>query len=207
MTLTEQQTDGLTELINIAFGRTAVALSTLTGHRVLLEVPRVAVLPFDALAAELARFVPGEVATIRQAFAGALSGDALLILSHADAVALNGLLTEEAGPEDYLDESAREVVTEIGNILLNACLSMFGNLLGVRLRFSVPRLSLDPIADVVAGLARPDEDLRHAIMVSVAFKVKGSAVAGCLALVLGVASLAQVIAEVEAWEARAERAS
>ena len=37
MVLTEQQTDALTELINIAFARTGAALSELTGHRVLLR--------------------------------------------------------------------------------------------------------------------------------------------------------------------------
>jgi len=43
MELTPTQTDALTELINIGYARAAAALSDLTGHRISLEVPEVAV--------------------------------------------------------------------------------------------------------------------------------------------------------------------
>ena len=205
MKLTERQTDALTELLNIAFGRTAAALSALTGHRVLLESPDLAVLGLDELAATLTRYLPGDIASIQQDFSGPIAGDALLILSHAGAVGLTGLLTNVPAAE-HLDESAREVLTEVGNILLNACLSMFGNLLKVRVIFSVPRLRLATVDDLVASLPRAEAGPRHAIVISMAFKIKESAVAGFLVMVLGVASLARLITDVEAWEARGERA-
>ena len=204
MELTDRQADALTELINIAFGRTASALSDLTGHRVMLDPPLVTVLGFDQLATMLGRYVPGDVASIHQEFAGPIAGDALLILSEAGAVALTGMLTDAAQRAERLDESSREVLTEVGNILLNACLSMFGNLLNVRVTFSVPQLRLESVDALMSSLPRVGALKRHAIIVSMAFKVKGSTVAGYLALVLGVASLEHLITEVEAWEARGE---
>ena len=42
MILTTDQKDAVTELVNIAFSRTAAALSDLTGNRVELTVPEVA---------------------------------------------------------------------------------------------------------------------------------------------------------------------
>lgn len=207
MKLTERQNDALTELINIAFGRTAMALSELTGHRVLLESPIVAVLGLPDLEGTLARFVPGEVASIHQDFTGPIAGDALLILSQAGAVALTGLLTDATVAGDHLDDSSREVLTEVGNILLNACLSMFGNLLQVRVTFSVPRLRLESVDELIASLSRAGSETRHAIVISVPFKVDETMVTGFLVLVLGVASLQQLVIEVEAWEARTERAS
>ena len=122
---------------------------------------------------------------------------------------MTGLLTDAQVPNTTarLDESAREVLTEVGNILLNACLSMFGDLLRVRVHFSVPRLRLETVAELVSSLPRVADVNRHAIIVSMAFKVRGSSVAGYLALVLGVASLAQLIADVEAWESRAVRSA
>jgi chemotaxis protein CheC len=203
MMLSDGQTDALTELINIAFGRTAAALSDITGHRVLLEAPDVAVLRLQDLASTLTRFVPGDVASVHQDFTGPVAGDALLVLSQAGAVELTGLLTESAPRNGYLDESAREVLTEVGNILLNACLGMFGNLLQVRVGFSVPRLHLDSVDAIMARLTRGETTTRHALIVSMAFRVKASAVTGCLAVVLGVASLSQLMAEVDKWEARA----
>lgn len=201
MILTAQQSDALTELLNIAFGRTADALSKLTGHRVVLDSPNVAVVPLELLTATLARYVPGDVASVHQDFTGPIAGDAVLILSQAGAAALTGLLTDGA-PAEELDESAREVLTEVGNILLNACLSMFGNLLEVRVAFSVPRLRLDTVEELISTFPSVGAESRHAIVVAMAFKLKGSAVAGYLALVLGVASLTELVAKVEAWEAR-----
>ncbi|GAC1394787.1 MAG: chemotaxis protein CheC [Polyangiales bacterium] len=205
MNLTEHQADSLTELINIAFGRTAASLSELTGHRVILDSPTVMVLPLDQLAATLSRYVPGEVASIHQDFTGPIAGDALLVLSQSGAAALASLLTDTA-PAERLDDSAREVLTEVGNILLNACLGMFGNLLQVRVNFSVPRLHLDTVDQLVASLSRPSGPARHALVVSMAFRMKGSAVTGYLALVLGVASLEQLVDQVAAWEERGEGA-
>lgn len=201
MILTARQSDALTELLNIAFGRTADALSKLTGHRVVLDSPKVAVVRLEELASTLAQYVPGDVASIHQDFTGPIAGDAVLILSHAGAVALTGLLTD-AAPAQELDESAREVLTEVGNILLNACLSMFGNLLEVRVAFSVPRLRLDTVEELISTFPRAAKEHRHAIVVAMAFKLKGSEVAGYVALVLGVSSLTELVAKVEAWEAR-----
>ena len=201
MILTARQSDALTELLNIAFASTADALSKLTGHRVVLDSPNVVVVPLEQLVPTLARYVPGDVASVHQDFAGPIAGDAVLILSHAGALALTGLLTDVA-PAEELDESAREVLTEVGNILLNACLSMFGNLLKVRVAFSVPRLRLDTVEELISTFPSVAAENRHAIVVAMAFKVKGSSVAGYVALVLGVASLTELVAKVEAWEAR-----
>ena len=76
MKLTERQRDALSELINIAFARTGAALSDLTGHRVLLNPPEVAVYRTAELRGALAKFVPGDVASIHQVFAGPVAGDA-----------------------------------------------------------------------------------------------------------------------------------
>ena len=47
MQLNEVQHDALVELLNIGFGRAGASLSQLTGHRVLLEVPQVAIHPIE----------------------------------------------------------------------------------------------------------------------------------------------------------------
>src|ERR1041384_8462718 len=92
--LTERQSDALSELINIAFARTGAALSELTGHRVMLNPPEVAVYRTQELSGALAKFVPGDVASIHQVFGGPVAGDALLLLNYAGAVQLTDLLTE-----------------------------------------------------------------------------------------------------------------
>jgi chemotaxis protein CheC len=200
--LTERQTDALAELINIAFARTGAALSELTGHRVLLNPPEVAVYRSEELRGALAKFVPGDIASIHQVFAGPVAGDALLLLNYAGAVQLTDLLTDEDQPSAFLDESAREVLTEVGNILLNACLGMFGNLLNVHVTFSVPRLHLETLNDLIASLTLDKPEMRYALVVYTAFQIRDSSVKGFLVIVLSVASLDRLIQEVDAWEAQ-----
>src|SRR5687768_3667121 len=199
--LTERQSDALSELINIAFARTGAALSELTGHRVVLNPPEVAVYRTAELRGALAKFVPGDVASIHQVFAGPIAGDALLLLNYAGAVHLTDLLTDGHNQSAYLDESAREVLTEVGNILLNACLGMFGNLLDVRVSFSVPRLHLETLEELLTSIGG-DSEPQYALVIYTAFQIRDSAVKGFLVMVLSVTSLDRLIQEVEAWEER-----
>jgi len=202
MDLSEPQKDALSELINIAFSRTAASLSELTGHRVLLNVPKVAIFPIDELGKVLAEFLPAEVATVHQVFSGPVTGDALLLLNYEGAVTLADLLTDEKPRSDRLNASAREVLTEVGNILLNACLGMFGNLLRVHVSFSVPRLHLETLDALLRSLVIGSEGLRYALVVYTAFRLRNSAVDGYLVIVLNVASLDRLIQEAETWEER-----
>ena len=203
MELTDRQRDAIAELINIAFARTGAALSELTGQRVMLNAPEVSVHPTTELPRALAKFIPGEVASIHQVFGGPVAGDALLLLNHDGAVHLTDLLTDgHAPPSSRLDESAREVLTEVGNILLNACLGMFGNLLDVRVSFSVPRLHLDTLDDLLASLIEGGSEPQYALVVYTAFHIRDSSVRGFLVMVLSVTSLDRLIHEVDAWEER-----
>jgi chemotaxis protein CheC len=205
MELTEQQKDALSELINIAFSRTAAALSELTGHRVLLDVPQVSIFPINDLGAALAEFLPAEVATVHQVFRGPVTGDALLLLNYDGAVTLTDLLTDERVRSQRLNTSAREVLTEVGNILLNACLGMFGNLLQVHVSFSVPRLHLETLDALLRSMMVESEGLRYALVVYTAFRLRDSAVSGYLVIALNVASLDRLIQEAENWEERQGR--
>src|SRR4051812_21094489 len=132
MELTATQTDSLSELINIGYARAAGALSELTGYRILLDVPRVEAHPIKEVTRLLARTIKGEVASVHQVFTGPVSGNALLLLDHEAALMLNRLLTNDANLSGQLDAGAREVLTEVGNVVLNACLGVFGNLLRVQ---------------------------------------------------------------------------
>ena len=200
MDLTTVQEDALVELINIGFGRAGSALSKLTGHRVQLEVPQITVCPIDEMADRLRPMLGNELATVHQIFSGSVEGDALLVLDQHSAAILKELLTDEPALPLSLDRSAREVVTEIGNILLNACLGTFGNLLKVQVSFSVPHLTLDTLESVVGSITVDREGLRYALIVHSSFRLRHSSLTGYLVIVLGVASIERLIDALETWE-------
>jgi chemotaxis protein CheC len=198
MILTEHQQDALTELINIAFSRTAASLSDLTGQRVLLDAPQVEVRPLVELNGLLApRVQEGDVATVHQPFAGPMTGDAFLLLSYSDAVTLTNLLTGAQIQSNRLDISAREVLTEVGNILLNACLGVFGNLLQMHITFAVPRLHLNALQALLESIVITHDDQQYALVVYTSFRLRDDTVSGYLVLVLGIASLESLIQAIE----------
>jgi chemotaxis protein CheC len=198
--LTPVQHDALIELLNIGFGRAASSLSELTGHRVLLEVPKVSIHPIGELNKALHLVLSDEVASVHQIFSGPVAGDALLVLDHRGAGMLKELLTNEPALPLPIDPTGREVLTEVGNILLNACLGTFGNILQVQVSFSVPHLDLDTLQQVMQSLLVNREGLRYALVVHAGFKLRDAEVTGYLVIVLSVASLDRLIRAVEHWE-------
>jgi chemotaxis protein CheC len=200
MELTVVQRDALTELINIGFGRAAASLSRITGYRVLLDVPNVAVYPMDQLQGVLATMVHGEVATVHQVFTGPVAGDAFLALDARAAALLKELLTNEPALPLRLDASTQEVVTEVGNVLLNACLGTFGNLLKVHVSFSVPKLSIDSLGFVLDSVTVGQQELRYALVVHAGLRLREGTVRSYLIIVLSVSSLDVLVQAVERWQ-------
>ena len=201
MLLTEKQRDALGEVINIAFARTAASLSELSGHRVLLDAPGIDVIPIQDVSRALSNFIKAEeVVTVHQIFSGPVAGDALLMLDDRGARTLTDLLCAPPLPSSGLDEADREALTEVGNILLNACLGVFGNLLHVHVTFSMPRLYLENLDKMLRSIIIGTEDLRFGVVVSTEFRIKESAVSGYLALVVGVSSLERLLNAIERWE-------
>jgi chemotaxis protein CheC len=137
---------------------------------------------------------------VHQIFSGPVAGDALLLLDYAGAGMLKELLTNEPPLPLPIDASAREVLTEVGNILLNACLGTFGNILHVQVSFSVPHLNLETLYEVMRSLLINREGLRFALVVHAGFKLRDTEVRGYLVIVLSVASLDRLLRAVEEWE-------
>lgn len=201
MELTLPQKDALTELINIGYGRAAGALSELTGYRISLEVPQVTVHDIDLIGPLLERSISHHVASIDQSFFGPVSGSAMLLMDQESALVLSDLLSDQAVPSHDFDSNTKEILTEVGNILLNACLGVFGNLLQIQVAFAVPRLQLDAIARVLESVAaESDEKLRYGLMIHTRFTVKTGNVTGYLVIILGISSLDRLLAELVKWE-------
>lgn len=201
MELTEIQKDTLTELINIGYARAAGALSDLTGHRISLAVPEVNIHPVNDIGPLLHQVIQTEVACVNQVFGGEISGNAILLLDHSAALLLNRLLTDRP-QASTLDDAGREVITEVGNIVLNACLGVFGNLLQVQVTFTVPALQIDEVEQVIHSITVQESDLSYALMIHTRFHLRSSDVSGYLVIILGVTSLETLLHELKKWEER-----
>ncbi len=201
MELTGSQKDALTELINIGYARAAAALSELTGHRISLEVPEVAIHLIPEIKQMLQNVITGEVASVNQVFSGPIRGNAVLLLDRRAALLLNALLTDREDTRE-LDGAAREVITEVGNIVLNACLGAFGNLLKVQVTFTVPQLQVERMQSVLRSITVGGDELEYALIIHTRFHMRASNVSGYLVIILGVTSLETLLLELQKWEER-----
>jgi chemotaxis protein CheC len=115
---------------------------------------------------------------------------------------LKELLTNEPALPLRLDASTQEVVTEVGNVLLNACLGTFGNLLKVHVSFSVPKLSIDSLGLVLDSVTVGQQELRYALVVHAGLRLREGTVRSYLIIVLSVSSLDVLVQAVEHWQER-----
>jgi two-component system, chemotaxis family, protein-glutamate methylesterase/glutaminase len=115
------------------------------------------------------------------------------------AVNLAKVLTGVQGPIERFGASSKEVLSEVGNILLNSCLGMFGDLLHVRFSFTVPRLHLEALSVLLSSLVIGKDELHYALLIGAQFHLQLKEVSGCLVIVLGIASLGQLMQSVENW--------
>lgn len=193
MKLEALEIDALTELFNIGLHRAAASLSDLTGQRIIVDLPRLWVCPITEMQGELAGLVDGELATVHQVFRGAVSGDAVLLLEYDKAALLTSEMTHgEVGLGGRLDQSAREVLAEIGNVVLSACLSAFGDMLQVAVSFAVPRIHIESVEDLMRSILVDDEDLHYTMLAATRFRLSELEVGGYLVIAIGITSLSRM---------------
>lgn len=161
MQLTEDQLDVVKEIFNIGTGKAAKALSDMVGTRVEISMPNIEVLGAEELREMCLSRIQRHCSLITQPFYGDMRGQVYLLLPDDSASTLVNVLTHENEIEDLaeVDETA---LLEIGNIMINGCLTGMANLLGRRLQFVFPRVTIQPpevIAERIQASSTENENL------------------------------------------------
>jgi chemotaxis protein CheC len=182
--------DALTELFNIGLHKAAASLSELTGQRIIVDLPRLWVCPVEETHVRLRELIEGELATVHQVFMGSMTGDAVLVLEYENASRLAALLTKgEVAVDGRLDQSAREVLAEVGNVILSSCLSAFGDMLHVAVSFSVPRIHVESLDGLLRSLRVESDELHYTLLAATRFRLTEGEVGGYLMIAVGISSL------------------
>ena len=150
--LSAMQMDALREVANIGAGHAATALSQMTGHSIMINVPALAVKE-RSLIAELLENPDGPVAAVDVHIVGDLTGQTLLVFTLEAAKRLSGLLTGRPSQDGELSVLERSAVQEVGNILASAYLNALSQIVGGVLLPTPPRVDTGPGAQVVAEAA------------------------------------------------------
>jgi chemotaxis protein CheC len=201
MNLTEERKDALTELVNIGYARAAGALSDMTEHRITLGVPDVTIYQMDRIRPALEEALTGEVTSVHQVFDGPICGNAILLFDRAASLALSGLLTGTQ-PKEKLDETGCDAITEVGNVLLNACVGAFSNLMKMNIKFTIPQVQIEQVERIFQSVRVADEGVKCAMMVRTRFDIRRSDVTGFLVILLAITYSERLMESLEEWSSQ-----
>lgn len=138
ITLTDEQRDVLTELVNIGVGHAASTLNSLTGHHISLVVPEITIVSADSYHDKVNESLNHRLSSISMGFAGSFDGNASLMFPIESASILTACLTDERVDSQGFDELRTGTLSEVGNILLNSIMGSISNMLDASLNYSVP---------------------------------------------------------------------
>jgi len=130
-----RRSDALTELVNIGMGRAGDSLARLFNAFIQLSIPRLTLVEPDRITAAIAALVDtdGPVIAVRQAFSSRIRGEALAIYPSAGCDALADLV-------GYPDVTSDELLLEISNLLVGACVGAIATQFSLALSFSPPSI-------------------------------------------------------------------
>jgi two-component system chemotaxis response regulator CheY len=196
--MSPRQRDAFTELINLAVGRAARGLEAQIGRRILLRVPRFAVMTAAGFREFLEREAPRMGAVVYQPIAGQLRGvGALFFPRDHGALLVRALVNGDDAERDFAG-AAQVALAEVGNILLNAVLAGLGDQLATRLSVGLPVVLLDQSTEAVATLLlRADLEANHAIVLASTLTVEGREITACLGLLLPERDVRRLVASLE----------
>jgi len=203
--LNELQKDLLKEHINVFLGKAANMLSEMTNQRILLSVPEIDIVNLsDDSSGNVYTdrlFHHGHVVSSSMKFGQDFSGRAMLIFPAGKAkVLVDACIGEPAdsGMEPSLAELADtdfDVLREISNVILNSIIGEFGNLLGVRLEFSLPDVELVFVSENEQRTYLKSD--LYMLMLYTKFTLAEAQVEGVVIIALGMNSLNMLMTKID----------
>ena len=195
MNYTSEQIDALREVINIGIGKGADVLNTILRSHVHLQVPSLKILSSEELEAEVSKSGSECLSCINLPFKGNISGVMELVFPAESASKFVIAITGEEADTTDMNSTRAGALSEVGNIVLNAVMGTISNILGFKLRYSVPGYtegnynSLLPVHPSV-----PDTTV---VVVHTRFVVEKLEVEGSIIMFFEVGSFDKLLGELE----------
>ena len=198
MKLTTEQTDALTEIVNIGVGRAAASLSQLVDERIDLHVPRVEMCRLPELSSHMHAHEGQPDTLVVQAFNGVVNGHSLLGFSRSSGIKLAQILGGGDESLDHLDFDLCGILEEVGNIVLNGVLGSISNMMETSLSYTPPELLTDTsVEDVFRNLTSTGLSTEEYILIADAhFGVARRQISGSLIIAFEMNGVEVVLTEV-----------
>jgi len=187
--LSELQQDLLTELFNVGVGHAAASLSTMVKQEIKLSVPVIEFISIKELAQKLG--ANKAVYSVSQKMSGPFSAQSILFFPEKSSGEIVRKLLGDDLPEDSIAELQKEAFSEIGNIVLNACIGSFSNALNNELTVELPTYEFGKPEEV---LEATDNAGDTALFIKIDLTLSTSHITGYMAFLMEGKSLEKLIA-------------
>jgi len=198
--LTELQRDAIIELLNIGMGHAASSLGEMVNEEVKLSVPSLELLSHQEASSRLAQSPSKRIAAVKQHFQGPFWGDALLLFPQDKSLELVRALMKDEVPLDMLTELEQDALTEVGNIILNCCLSSLANVLTNEITSDLPIFMVGSANEVLQNGAINQDD--RVMFLRMDFALHSKDIYGYVAFILEIPSIERFKASIDQYIAQ-----
>jgi chemotaxis protein CheC len=194
--LTELHLDALSEVFNVGAGRAAASLSDIVGEEVRLSVPSVEIRKSSEIDVSSMGLQSDRFGAVHQTFSGSFEAEAILLFTEEHALKIvRDMMGSQISLED-LAEFEQEAMCELGNIILNACLSAMADMLSIPLNCSLPDYSVASTEEI---FRRVSNDLQqpYVLLLHIDLAIESRHSEGHLIFLLSSTSLADLVTQLD----------
>jgi chemotaxis protein CheC len=185
--LTPIEHDFLCEMFNLGVGSAASSLSKMVNQQVLLSVPIVELKTRQEMAGELGVGVP--ICSVSQSMNGPFSAQSMLLFPADSGLKVVRAMLNTHVSDEMLAELQHEALSEIGNVVLNACIGSMANTITNSFKVGLPTFE-QSTPEILLEVENKLDDV--VLLIRIFMTLSESKVTGYLAFVLGNISLKEL---------------
>lgn len=194
--LSDLQLDALTEIFNIGAGRAAASLSEIVGDEVKLSVPSIQLYQSSEINADALSLNSTRLGAVKQRFSGPFDADAMLLFTEDRALEIvHDMMNSQVSIKEVA-EFEQEAMCELGNIILNACLSSMADMLDLILHSSLPAYSVGT-TEIVLQQIVSEADHPLVLVLHIDLTIEKHHSQGCLVFLLSSSSLQKLLTHID----------
>lgn len=195
VTLSEIQHDALVEIFNISIGRAAAAMSSIVNEEITLAVPSFRFMTVGEAAEVLCDGEGRRICGVTQTFSGTFNAEAILMFPEERSLEIVRMMVGESFPLHELSELEQEAMSEIGNIILNACIGTIANIVGGKFTSTLPVFRLGTSREILHADEKIADD--YVLFIYIDFIMAKREINGYVAFLMNIPSIAGLLESVD----------
>ena len=194
--LSALQKDALTEIFNIGMGQAASSLSQIIGETVDPSIPTISIMRSDDQAHAKGTLTSRpRICAVSQDFTGNINASAFLVFPEGKSREIVRRMLGESVSMEELGDVEQDALCEIGNVILNSCMSSLAEMLQVDFHCSIPGYHLGPADEIL--FANPANNDSVLILCHIDFSLPKTRSDGYLAFLLSHSTFNALVKQVD----------